>query len=68
MKKTLFIISLRYPLINAINIKLNELHDKQADIILDDTIRNDSYQLAENLRKSQIFDNVFLLILTVIMD
>lgn len=59
MKKTLFIISLRYPLINAINIKLNELHDKQADIILDDTIRNDSYQLAENLRKSQIFDNVF---------
>ena len=53
MKKTLFIISLRYPLINAINIKLNELHDKQADIILDDTIRNDSYQLAENLRKSQ---------------
>lgn len=59
MKKTLFIISLRYPLINAINIKLNELHDKQADIILDDTIRNDSYQLAENLRESQIFDNVF---------
>ena len=59
MKKTLFIISLRYPLINAINIKLNELHDKASDIILDDTIRNDSYQLAENLRNSQIFDNVF---------
>ena len=59
MKKALFIISLRYPLINAINIKINELTDKHADIILDDTIRDDSYQLAENLRKSQIFDNVF---------
>ena len=59
MKKALFIISLRYPLINAINIKMHELQDKPADIILDDTIRNDSYQLAENLRKSQIFDNVF---------
>lgn len=59
MKKALFIISLRYPLINAINIKMHELQDKPADIILDDTIRTDSYQLAENLRKSQIFDNVF---------
>ena len=37
MKKALFIISLRYPLINAINIKMHELQDKPADIILDDT-------------------------------
>lgn len=59
MKKALFIISLRYPLINAINIKMHELQDKPADIILDDTIRTDSHQLADNLRKAQIFDKVF---------
>ena len=34
--ETLFIMSLKYPLINAINIKINELKNRKADIILDD--------------------------------
>lgn len=59
MKKTLFIISLRYPLINALNIKTHELKEKKADIIIDDTIRPDTEELIYALRESNIFEKVF---------
>lgn len=59
MSKTLFIISLKYPLINAINIKINELKNRKADIILDGN-KNDYKELAERLKKTNVFENVYL--------
>ena len=59
VSKTLFIISLKYPLINAINIKINELKNRQADIILDGN-KNDYKELAARLRKTDVFENVYL--------
>lgn len=61
VKKALFIISLRYPLFNAINIKLQELTNKEADIIIDDTIRPDSQELIDSLISSKIFENVYFM-------
>ncbi|MCI7675812.1 MAG: hypothetical protein MSQ83_05435 [Phascolarctobacterium sp.] len=59
MGKTLFIISLKYPLINAINIKINELENKKADIILDGN-KNDYELLAKRLQKTNVFEKVYL--------
>ena len=59
MKKALFIISLKYPLINALNIKVNEIKNKKADIILDDN-QKDILELAERLDRLNIFDNIYV--------
>lgn len=59
MKKALFIISLKYPLFNAINIKMNELKEKKADIILDGN-KDDYVELATRLESVGVFENVFL--------
>ena len=59
MGKVLFIISLKYPLMNAINIKLNELKEKRADIILDGN-KNDYEELAKRLQDTGVFEKVFL--------
>ena len=48
--KTLFICLTDYQLLNALNIKIHLLKDKQAG----------NRQLAERLRKLSILDNVYL--------
>lgn len=58
-KKALFIISLKYPLINAINIKVNLLKNKNSDIILDDN-QADIFDIAKRLESLNIFDNVYI--------
>lgn len=58
-KKALFIISLKYPLINAINIKINLLQNKRADIILDDN-QADIFDIAKRLESLDVFDNVYI--------
>ena len=59
MGKALFIIELKFPLINAINIKMTNLKDKKADIILMDN-NVDMRQIARNLENLEIFENVYL--------
>ena len=59
MKKALFIISLKYPLFNAINIKMNELKDKHADLILDNN-HEEFFEIADRIRKTGIFENVYV--------
>ena len=57
--KTLFICLTDYQLLNALNIKIHLLKDKQADILFFDN-KEGNRQLAERLRKLAIFDNVYL--------
>ena len=57
--KTLFICLTDYQLLNALNIKIHLLKDKQADILFFDN-KEGNQQLAERLRKLAIFDNVYL--------
>lgn len=57
--KKLFIISLKFPLINAINIMLNVMKNSAADIILIDN-GTDMSSIANRLSKLNIFDNVFV--------
>ena len=57
--KKLFIISLKFPLINAINIMLNVMQNPAADIILIDN-GTDMSSIANRLSKLSIFDNVFV--------
>lgn len=57
--KTLFICLTDYQLLNALNIKIHLLKDKQADILFFDN-KEGNQQLAERLRKFAIFDNVYL--------
>lgn len=57
MGKVLFIISLKYPIINAINLCLK--YEMKADIILIDH-GNDLRYLAPKLQKTNLFEKVFL--------
>lgn len=57
--KKLFIISLKFPLINTINILLNVLKKCEADIILVDN-GTDIKKIATNLSGLKVFNQVFL--------
>ena len=63
MKKSLFIISLKYPLLNSINIKLNNLCQKKADIIIG--CNGDDYaSIYDRIKGLNIFDKVYLVRIT----
>lgn len=59
MSRSLFIITQKYPLLNAINIKLNCLNSKEADLILDDD-HDYVYELASKIIQEGIFRRVFI--------
>lgn len=59
MARSLFIITQKYPLLNAINIKLNDLKHEEADLILDDD-HDYVFDLACRIRKESLFKNVFI--------
>ena len=59
MARSLFIITQKYPLLNAINIKLNDLKHEEADLILDDD-HDYVFDLACRIRKESLFKNVFV--------
>lgn len=58
--KTLFICLTDYQLLNALNIKLHLLKDKQADILFLNN-KEGYIELQNRLEKSNIFDKVYLL-------
>ena len=63
MKKSLFIISLKYPLLNSINIKLNNLCQKKADIIIG--CNGDDYaSIYDRIKGLNVFDKVYLVRIT----
>lgn len=57
--KALFVCLTDYQMLNALNIKVNLLKNKDADILFFDN-KEGHKQLAERLRKTGIFKNVFL--------
>ena len=60
IQKALFIVSLKYPMINAINIKLSLIKNKAADLILDDN-QTDVIDIANRISECNIFDSIFAL-------
>ena len=59
MKKKLFIVSLKFPLINAINLMVNHFDKQKTDLILVDN-GSDMSAIAARLRCTNIFDKVVL--------
>lgn len=57
--KALFICLTDYQMLNAINIKVNILKNKKADILFFDN-KDGNKQLANRLRETGIFENVYL--------
>lgn len=57
--KALFVCLTDYQMLNALNIKVNLLKDKEADILFFDN-KEGHRQLAERLQQTGLFKNVFL--------
>ena len=56
--KALFVCLTDYQMLNALNIKVNLLKDKEADILFFDN-KEGHRQLAERLQQTGLFKNVF---------
>lgn len=59
MKKALFLVSAKYPLINSINIKMNMLKGKNADIMLD-TNQSNVQEICDRMSTIKIFEKIFI--------
>lgn len=59
MSRSLFIITQKYPLLNAINIRLNTLKHEEADLILDDD-HDYIFDLARRIKRERLFKKTFI--------